>query len=266
MQCKVPPLLNIPPVRPSFYAARSKWYLMFERLVKEARKRPSADAPDMLNQTLTHAGPELSDAVLAEALATNFFGGVFSGSSTINTALYLLAQHPAESDKLVATLKKDLGREGCCDLETLLGCQQLDFVLREAMRFYPAVPLYMRNSARDREVKLGDHTLPPNTLLFISNYYLHKFSHHWPEAEKFQPSRWAKGVAEENPFASGYFFPYGRGPRACIGQEYGIFYTKLALAMLLLNSNAEIGPSQEFRQHFFFGVMMPKGLKAKFHA
>lgn len=265
MQCKVPPLLNLPPLRPSFYSARSKWYLMFERLVKEARKKPDANAPDMLNQALTH-GPQLSDAALAEALATNFFGGVFSGSSTINTALYLLAKNPNENNKLAAALKKDLGNDESYDLETLLGCKQLDFVIREAMRFYPAVPLYLRNSVKDREVKLGDHTLPPNTMLFISNYYLHKFSHHWPEAEKFDPSRWSKGVAEENPFASGYFFPYGRGPRACIGQEYGIFYTKLALATLLLNSTVELDPAQEFNQHFFFGVMMPKGLKAKFRA
>lgn len=264
MQCKVPPLLNLPPLRPSFYSARSKWYLMFERLVKEARKKPNASAPDMLNQTLMHAGPELSDAVLAETLATNFFGGVFSGSSTINTTLYLLARHPAESDKLVAALKKDLGTERSYDLEALLNCQQLDFVLREAMRYYPAVPLYLRSSVKEREVKLGNHTLPPNTLLFISNYYLHKYSHHWPQAEKFDPSRWAKGVAEENPFASGYFFPFGRGPRACIGQEYGIFYTKLALATLLLNSKIDLNPKQKFNQHFFFGVMMPKGLQARF--
>ncbi|NQV25662.1 MAG: cytochrome P450 [Rhodopirellula sp.] len=263
MQCKIPALLNLPPWRPGFYSARSKWYRMFERLVKESRRKPDHDAPDMLNQALSH-GPDLSDAVLAEALATNFFGGVFSGSSTINTALYLLAKHPEERGKLIAALDADLGGTEAYDLETLLGCRQLDFVLREAMRYYPAVPLYLRNSVPEREVKLGDHLLPPNTMIFISNYYLHKFSHHWLQAEKFDPSRWDNGVAEENPFASGYFFPYGRGPRACIGQQYGIFYTKLALATVLLNSTVDLNPAQEFKQHFFFGVMMPKGLKAKF--
>ena len=263
MQCKVPPLLNIPPLRPGFYLARSKWYSMFKGLVKKARQHPNPDAPDMLNQVLSQ-GQGLPDDVLAEALATNFFGGVFSGTSTINTALYLLAKHPEERDKLVAALKNDLASGDSYDLETLLSCRQLDFVLREAMRFYPAVPLYLRNSLKNREVKLGNHTLPRNTMLFISNYYLHKFSDHWIQARKFNPSRWDNDVANENPFGSGYFFPYGRGPRACIGQQYGIFYTKMALATLLLNSKVDLNPAQKFNQHFFFGVMMPKGLKARF--
>lgn len=265
MQCRIPPLLNLPPLRPGFYSARSKWYIMFERIVKEARRNPDASAPDMLNQALCH-GANLPDAVLAETLATNFFGGVFSGSSTINTSLYMLAKHPDECKKLVTALKKDLGDADSFDIDALLSCRQLDFVLREAMRYYPAVPLYLRNSAKDREVQLGAHTLPRNTMLFISNYYLHRYSHHWPQAEKFDPSRWEKGVAEENPLGSGYFFPYGRGPRACIGQQYGVFYTKLALATLLLNSKIDLNPAQKFNQFFFFGVMMPNGLKAKFKA
>lgn len=264
MKCKVPPLLRIPPLQPRFYRARSNWYAMFEGLVSKARKNPDADAPDMLNRALCN-GPDLPNAVLAETLATNFFGGVFSGSSTINSTLFLLAKHPEECSRLVAALKEDLAGDTPLALESLLSCQQLDFVLREAMRFYPAVPLYLRNSMKDREVKLGNYTLPPNTMLFISNYYLHKFSHHWIQAEKFDPSRWDNGVAEENPFGSGYFFPYGRGPRACIGQDFGIFYTKLALATLLLNAKVDLtDPPQKINQHFFFGVMMPGGLKARF--
>jgi len=103
-------------------------------------------------------------------------------------------------------------------------------------------------------------------MLFISNYYLHKFSHHWIRADKFEPSRWGSGVAEENPFGSDCFFPYDRGPRACIGQHFGIFYTRLALATLLLNSKIDLNLSQKFKQHFFFfGVMMPKGFRARFH-
>lgn len=265
MQCPIPALLHVPPLRLSFYSARSKWYSMFERLVKSARQDPDADAPDMLNQAIGN-GTGLSDGALAEALATNFFGGVFSGSSTINTTLYLLARHPEERDKLVSALERELSGVDRITAASLDSCRQLDFVLREAMRFFPAVPLYLRNSSKDSEVKLGRFQLPRDTMLFISNYYLHKYSDHWIQAEKFDPSRWGKGVADQNPLGSGYFFPYGRGPRACIGQQYGVFFTKLALATLLLNSHVELDPSQTFNQHFFFGVMMPRDLKARFHA
>ena len=141
-------------------------------------------APDMLNTVLTQGTP-LSDSALAEAIATNFFGGVFSCSSTVNTALYLLAQHH-EEEKIRSAVQNDL--PAGFDRGMLDACRPLEFAIREAMRYYPAVPIYFRHSAPDREVQLGPHTLPRNTPVFISNWYLHKFSSHWQEPERFNPS------------------------------------------------------------------------------
>jgi cytochrome P450 len=259
------PLPLLPPLNPWFLAARREWYEGFVQLVREARKNPRLEAVDLLQVTLRRGTP-LTDAQLAEALATNFFGGVFSGSSTINTALYLLSRHPEEMRLLESALEQDLGAEGSIDGTALQSCRQLDYVVREAMRYYPAVPIYFRNSSKTETVRLGQHVLPPDTQIFISNWWLHKSSPHWSEPDKFLPARWANGVAEQNPVGSGYFFPFGRGPRACIGQPFALFYIKLALATILRESHVEIDPQQPYQQSFFFGVMMPKGLMARVEA
>jgi cytochrome P450 len=251
----------LPPLSPFFYSARENWYGTFTRVVAEARKKPDPSAPDLLNCTLARGTP-LSDAQLAEALATNFFGGVFSCSSTVNTALYLLAKHPEEGAKVARAVRDELPPN--FDRGALDACRPLEFAIREAMRYYPAVPIYFRNSARGRAVKFGPHTLPPDTPVFISNWYLHKFAPHWTEPERFNPDRWGDGVAEANPYGSGYFFPFGRGPRACIGAAFGQFVHRLVLATIYRESEPDVDASRPYKQSFFFGVMMPKGLRARF--
>jgi cytochrome P450 len=251
----------LPPINPEFYADRRRWYESLQTIVREARSKPDPAAPDLLNVTLT-TGTRLNDFQLAEALATNFFGGVFSCSSTVNTAFYLLAKHPAEREKVARAARDELPAE--YDRAALDGCRTLEFAIRETMRFFPAVSLYFRNSAKDREVKLGGHTLPPDTPLFISNWYLHKFSPYWQEPETFAPSRWDNGVAEMNPYGSGYFFPFGRGPRTCIGSQFALLAIRLVLATLYRET--ELSVEGEYRQSFFFGVMMPEGLSARFRA
>lgn len=256
-----PALPLFPPLNPWFHSARTSWYDSFQSLVTEARRRPDPSAPDLLHAS-AKLGSDLPDERLAEALATNFFGGVFSASSTINSALYLLTQHPEEARLLRTALEECCGPDRAWTAAALEGCRRLDFVVRESMRYYPAVPLYFRNSATDRSVRLGDRELPPNTLLFISNWWLHRESDHWVKPELFSPDRWDHGAAEANPLGSGYFFPFGRGPRQCIGAPFAMLYIKLALAVILTQSRVTIAPDQPYHQSFFFGVMMPKGLTA----
>ena len=251
----------LPPLSPFFYPARRNWYSSFQKLVAETRRNPDPTAPDLLNCCLSRGTP-LTDAALAEALATNFFGGVFSCSSTVNTALYLLAKHPAEGAKLAHVVRNGLPAN--FDRAALDSCRPLEFVIREAMRYYPAVPIYFRNSAPDRAVALGSHSLPPDTLIFISNWYLHKLAPHWHEPEKFDPARWDNGGAEANPYGSGHFFPFGRGPRACIGAAFGQFVHRLVLATIYRASEPEVDTARTYKQSFFFGVMMPKGVAARF--
>ncbi len=255
------PFQFLPAISPFFLSAREKWYASFTARVRAARADPKPAATDLLHATVARC-PQMPDEALAESLATNFFGGVFSCASTVNTALYLLTKHPGEMDVLRRAVRAEFN--GDYDRATLDACRPLEFAVRETMRYYPAVPIYFRNSAKDKEVKLGAYTLPPDTLLMISNWHLHKQSAHWGDPETFRPARWDHGGAEANPFGSGYFFPFGRGPRACIGSEFALLAIKIAITTLLVETEPTLEGDPEYKQHFFFGVMMPKGLMGRF--
>jgi cytochrome P450 len=251
----------LPPLNPKFLLHRHYWYKNLTALIREARAGNSGASTGLLHEAVANRIP-LSDEELAQSLATNFFGGVFSCSSTMIASLYLLSKHPEERLKLQSAIQA--GLSATMDFPQLNDCRQLDYVTREAMRYYPAVPIYFRNSSKSKEVKLGEFVLPKNTLIFISNWWLHKMSPHWEAPEEFRPDRWDNGVAAENPVGSGYFFPFGRGPRMCIGSSFAMFFIKLALATIYQDFDVELDPKQEFKQSFYFGVMIPKGLQAQF--
>lgn len=261
---------------PGFHRARTAWYDTYQEFVREARAGkagaalPNASAGaawatdppcDLLSVTLAHGSP-LSDAQLAEALATNDFGGVFSCSSALNTALWHLTQAPEELARLREALDHELPRAQAWTLPALTACRPLDHVIREALRIAPPVPMYFRSSPLDRETTLGGHRLPPATNLFVMQWYAHREDPFWHDPHRFRPGRWEHGFAEQHPYGSPHFFPFGRGPRACVGADFALFYLRLALAVLVSECDWRFTPDSHPVTEFFFGVMMPRGLRA----
>ena len=184
-----PPLSKLPPLLPSFYSARTEWYGDFSRALAEARRDVRPDATDLLRETLRRGTP-LNDRQLAWGLAAPVhFGGVFSLASALATTLYLLNQNPNAAQAVDGEVsERVIGREPF-DHAALESCEQVDFALREALRVSGPVPMYFRNVSRENSVQLGGHTLPPNTLLFITNWLLHRDPEHWPDADRFLPAR-----------------------------------------------------------------------------
>ncbi len=251
-----------PPMNPWFYSTRRKWFALFSSLMEKAKEPDQPPRSDLLSVLLRRGRPS-SDA-LRDALTNIFFGGVFSTFSAVTTSLYLLAHSPAVEQRQRAELGALVGRDPEYNLDALESCAYLDCVLREALRLYPPMPLFYRNSARNRSVSLGGHTLPPNTLLFISNEFLHHDPAHWNDPDRFDPSRWETGGAEQNPFGSGWYFPFGRGPCTCVGQPFAMLAMKLTLTEILSDSRLELDRALPCRQDFSFGVATPKELKGSF--
>ena len=253
----------IPPIRPSFYAAKKQWYETFAKIIQDAVAAPNAESKDLLN-TVIAAGFDLSGKNGPGKIDfTNLYmGGCFSASSVLITAFYLLAQHPESGEKL----KQEVGALPPVNSLTqteIDQCVWLDAVTREAMRFISPVPLYFRNSNPTQSVKLGNCSLPPDTMLFITNRHLHREANHWKNANEFRPERWLDGGVEDDPIGSGHFFPFGLGPRMCVGWQFAMLYMKTALATLIQSSELQILANQPYEQELYFGVMLPKGLRAK---
>jgi cytochrome P450 len=262
---ELPVLTKLPPLDPVFYLDRKRWTETFRDLVTTARNNPNDGHPNTLLRLTLQAGPQMTDDELAHALsAPVYFGGVFSAASGIAHTLRFLA---GDAPALAAVLKELEGRGPLTTGFTaaaLAGCDQLDHAVCESMRLSPPVALWFRSVRKDQPAVLGGRKLPPDTPVFITNWLLHRDPGHWAHADRFRPDRWADGGADRDPYGSGYFFPFGRGPRACVGQEVALYVMKLVLAVLLSRVKVQLDLTHEAKSDFYFAVQHPKKQKARF--
>lgn len=256
-----------PPLSPFFWLARGRWHQRFAVLIQEAQQSLSAERTDLIH-VLLHQGTPLASDALRDVMANIFFGGVFSVASCLTTTLYLLAHHPEVDSRLRLEASQRVSRDGAIDAAALEGWEYLDCVLRESLRYYSPVPFYSRNVQRSGPVEFAGHVVPADTIIFISNWALHRSAAHYDDPDHFDPDRWAAstGLVQRTPLGSDYFFPFGRGPRTCVGMPFALFYLKSALALLAAQVRVEMDLDQPYPQCFFFGVMMPRGLTVRFAA
>ncbi|PZD71397.1 Pentalenene oxygenase [Acaryochloris thomasi RCC1774] len=232
------------------------WFNRFEQIVS----LEEAPANSLLGWVLRKGGTNFEAEKLRNFCAGVYPGGAVSTPSGITSALHLLHQHPETLAALKAEVKDFFA--GPLTLERLEGCTQLDQVMRESLRLWPAVPFFLR-TVNQGGAELAGHSIPAGTPIFMSNWSLQRLSDHWSEPETFNPARWDAETCRQNDWGSDYFFPFGRGDRACIGQYFARYFMKLVLAVLVSKFGVTFG-DQSPEQEFFFGVAVPRQLKAQF--
>lgn len=237
--------------------ASRQWFQRFGEVMETTQTDPAGGS--LLDWVLQRGGSAFTPEQMRNFCAGVYPGGAVSAPSGITSTLHLLFQHP----QALSALHQDL--EGVfhepLTLERLESCVPVEQVLRESLRLWPPVPLFTRNTVHT--INLEGHDIPANTQIFINNWFLHRLSPHWPDSESFKPERWDAKTLAENDYGSDYFFPFGRGNRACIGQDFAKFFMRLTLATLLAKVEIQFG-DQPHDQEFYFGVSVPRQLKARF--
>ncbi len=236
-----------------------QWFRLFGEVVETAQANPSGGS--LLDWVLKRGGSAFTPEQMRNFCAGVYPGGAVSAPSGITSTLHLLSQHPQALSALQQELEV-LCREPLT-LERLESFVPVEQVLRESLRLWPPVPFFTRNTMCDRTVNLAGHDIPANTQIFITNWFLHRLSPHWQDSESFKPERWDAKTMAENDYGSDYFFPFGRGDRACIGQDFAKFFMRLTVATLLAKVEVQFG-DQPHDQDFYFGVSVPRQLKARF--
>jgi cytochrome P450 len=140
---------------------------------------------------------------------------------------YLLSTHPDVVSRLYAEIDTVLNGR----LPNLGDLPNLPFtlmVIEEAMRLYPPVWITSRKAIAD-DVICG-YRVPANSIVAVSPFAVHHNRQIWDDPERFDPERFAaEWVKERQPFA---FFPFGGGPRQCIGMGFALMEAHLVLATL----------------------------------
>jgi cytochrome P450 len=195
-----------------------------------ADRRSTADAGHDLLALLLRArdedGSRMTDQQLRDETLTLFVAGHETTALALTYALYLLAAHPEQQELLAAELEQVLaGRKPeFGDLERL---KITEAVLLESMRLYPPVWGIGRQALVD--VEIGGYRIPKGSTIFISQWVVHRDPGLFDDPERFQFARWIGDGQRLPRFA---YFPFGGGPRVCIGNRFAMMEATLLLAVL----------------------------------
>jgi cytochrome P450 len=222
--------LPLPQVR-RFNAARAQLDAIIYRMIAQ-RRASGADNGDLLSMLLLAQDSEgdgtgMSDEQVRDEALTIFLAGHETTANALTWAFYLLAQHPAVAEQLAAELAEVLnGRPPTVD--DLPQLRYTEMVVAEAMRLYPPAWILGRRAIAEHQV--GPYTFPANTIFVMSQWVMHHDPRYYPDPERFDPTRWLPAAREQRPkFA---YFPFGGGPRLCIGEQFAWMELMLVLASL----------------------------------
>lgn len=114
-------------------------------------------------------------------------------------------------------------------------------IVNEVLRLYP--PVVELSRLVEEETRLGEYTIPADTQVMLPVVMIHRDPKYWGEdANEFNPNRFAEGVSKATK-GNLIYYPFGWGPRNCIGQNYALLEAKLALVDILRNFSFEISPT-----------------------
>jgi len=208
----------------------------------------SEEDPSILHFLLA-SGEEISSKQLRDDLMTMLIAGHETTAAVLTWTMHLLAEHPeaaarvrAEADALLggapdpALGHKPDGMGG--RLPTVDDLRELRFttrVINESMRLYPQPPVLIRRALEDGEA--GGYPVKAGTDFFISVWNLHRSPALWDEPDAFRPERFGPvdGTAPvPNETTTDYaYLPFGGGRRKCVGDQFALFESVVALATLM---------------------------------
>ncbi|HYB01010.1 MAG TPA: cytochrome P450 [Ktedonobacteraceae bacterium] len=197
------------------------------------RRNDECDYKDVLSMLMsTQSGDEQDTKLTEKQIHDHILTFLAAGHETTAIALvwtmYLLSQYPQVRVKLQDEIRSVMaGREPT--IEDLAKIPYLDWVLDESMRLYPPAWLQMRLVSKETEI--DGVKLPVGTLLVLSQWVIHRLPEIWQDAEMFRPERW--DPTNEQDIPSGAYFPFGGGPRTCIGMPLAQLEAKIILASIL---------------------------------
>lgn len=184
-------------------------------------------------------GSRMTDTQLRDEALTLILAGHETTANALSWTWMLLAQHPQVRAELNAELKTVLnGRApSLADLPQLV---YTNWVIKESMRLYPPVTDLTREAIADYE--LDGYVIPKGTTVLASQWAMHRDPQYFNEPEAFQPERWADDLEKQLP--RGVYFPFGDGPRVCIGKSFAMMEAVLLLATIAQKFELDLVPDQ----------------------
>ncbi|XP_047330485.1 cytochrome P450 97B2, chloroplastic [Impatiens glandulifera] len=240
--------------------------------VEKLQQRDYANLKDasLLRFLVDMRGSDVDDRQLRDDLMTMLIAGHETTAAVLTWAVFLLAQNPSKMKKAQAEIDSVLNQERPT-MESLKKLEYIRLIVVETLRLFPQPPLLIRRSLKSDRLPGGHkgdkdgYPIPKGTDIFISVYNLHRSPYFWDKPNEFEPERflvqkksegiegWAGfdpsrslGALYPNEIISDFaFLPFGGGARKCVGDQFALMESTIALAMLLQKFDVELKGSPD---------------------
>lgn len=250
------------PINARLRRARESLDTVIYRIIDEHR-RQGTDQGDLLSMLLIaqdEEGNQMSDQQLRDEMMTLFLAGHETTAHALAWTWYLLAQNQDVYEQFQHEVDTVLeGRPPAMD--DIARLPYTGRVLSESMRVCPPVWSIDRRALQD--TRIGNVRIPRGARVILSQYVVHHDPHFYPEPDKFDPERWTPEAQSARPkFA---YFPFGGGPRLCIGESFAWTESILLLAMLSQYWQMRLVPEQKVEFQPAVTLRPKNGIKMTIH-
>jgi cytochrome P450 len=251
------------PTNLRFHRTLRRLNAVVSRMIQERRATGTDGRGDLLSRLLIaedEEGRKMSDTELRDELMTLFLAGHETTALTLSYTFYLLAQNPQVQSALEAELDRVLGERppAMSDVSQL---PYVESVIKESMRLYPPAWTIGREALEDCEI--GGYRIKKGSQVLMSQWVLHRDPRFWTDPDCFQPSRWSEEKTKSLPRCA--YFPFGDGPRVCIGNGFAMMEAVLILAAVAQRFRLELVPGQKLRLVPSITIRPRDGIKMTVH-
>jgi cytochrome P450 len=187
----------------------------------EERVASNVQTHDLLNMLLEtryeDTGEGMSVAQLIDEIKILFVAGYETTANALTFTLYLLAKHPDVQQNVLQEIS-EIESQASEIVDQLQKMTYINAVLNESMRLYPPAWIIDRQNVADDTI--ASYHIKKETLIGVSFYELHRNPKYWENPDEFNPERF---FGEQKKLSMQYFYPFGAGPRMCIGVGFAIY-------------------------------------------
>ncbi len=232
----------------------------FNKLMPAKKATETADFFSQFCHATDEDGARFSDKEIVDHMIFLMMAAHDTTTSTLTSIFYTLAKHPEWQQRLRASSlalgKTQLDYD---DLETL---EELDWVMKEALRLYPALTSMPRMVAKD--CVFNGHELRKGTIIAVYPIHTHHMAEYWSNPEKFDPERFSP-ARTENKKHMFQWVPFGGGAHMCLGQHFANLQVKSIMHQVLLKYRWET-PDNYVMPYQMVPIARPKdGLPVRLH-
>jgi len=233
------------------------------RMIAERRASgyDEGDLLSMLLQAQDDDGTQMSDAQLRDEVMTLFLAGHETTALSLSWSWYLLATHPEVEKKWHAELKEVIG-DRLPTVEDLRNLTYTEMITKEAMRLYP--PAYAVGREALEDTSFGGFKVPKGSQVFAFQWVTQRDERYFENRDRFDHERWTAERAEEIPKYA--YFPFGGGPRQCIGNYFAMMEIVLLLATIGQRFSLSLAAEQRVELLPVLSLRPKQGIRLIAHA